>query len=93
MSNQSLRAVVTGRVQGVNFRYFVFTRARSLHLRGYVRNLDDGRAVEVLAEGPRTDLEKLLEHLRDGPRMARVDTVEVQWARAMGEHQVFSIID
>jgi acylphosphatase len=80
----SLRAVVRGRVQGVNFRHFVFTRGRILRLRGYVRNLPDGRSVEVVAEGPRGDLEQLLAHVREGPRMARVDSVDVEWREATG---------
>lgn len=87
----ALHAIVRGRVQGVNFRQFVYTRARFLGLRGYVRNLPDGRSVEVVAEGPRPDLEQLLEYLREGPRMARVDQVEVRWGDATGLYDDFGI--
>lgn len=78
----SLRALVRGRVQGVNFRQFVYTRAGFLRLTGYVSNLDDGQTVEVVAEGLRADLEQLLEYLHEGPRSARVDSVEVAWGEA-----------
>lgn len=87
----ALRAIVRGRVQGVNFRQFVYTRARFLGVRGYVRNLPDGRSVEVVAEGPRSDLEQLLEYLKEGPRMARVDQVEVEWSDATGIYDDFGI--
>lgn len=81
-NSASLKALVRGHVQGVNFRQFVHTRARFLRLTGYVSNLDDGRTVEVVAEGPRADLEQLLEYLHEGPRSARVDSVDVEWGEA-----------
>ena len=87
----SLRAVVRGRVQGIGFRDFVYTRARWLRISGYVRNLPDGRSVEVVAEGPRSDLEQLLEYLREGPRMSRVDGVDVEWGEATGRYRDFGI--
>lgn len=78
----SLRAFVRGSVQGVNFRQFVHTRARFLKLTGYVSNLADGQMVEVVAEGLRADLEQLLEYLREGPRSARVEAIDVEWGEA-----------
>ena len=87
-----LRAVVSGRVQGVNFRQFVYTRARFLRLTGYVGNMDDGRSVEVVAEGPRQDLEQLLEYLHEGPRSARIDSVEVEWREASGSWTDFGVL-
>ena len=86
-----LRALVRGRVQGVNFRSFVYTRARALHLTGYVRNLEEGRTVEVVAEGSHTDLEQLLKYLRKGPRAARIDGVDVQWGEASGVYAGFGV--
>jgi acylphosphatase len=73
-----LHAVVHGRVQGVSFRYYTHQRANELGLVGYVRNLWDG-TVEVVAEGPRSDLEELLSFLRSGPRAAFVTHVDIQW--------------
>lgn len=85
----AVRAVVRGRVQGVGFRDYVETRARFLRLVGYVRNLPGGRAVEVIAEGPREALEQLIEHLREGPGMSRIDAVDVEWRVPTGEYSDF----
>jgi acylphosphatase len=87
----ALRAVVRGRVQGVGFRDYVFTRARFLGLTGYVRNLPDGRSVEVVAEGPRPELEQLLDHLGEGPRVSRVDAVEADWGEATAAYDGFGV--
>ena len=87
----SLHATVRGRVQGVNFRDFVYARAISLGLTGYVRNVRDMRSVEVVAEGQRERLERLLEHLRQGPRGARVHSVDVQWGEASGQYARFRV--
>jgi acylphosphatase len=65
---------VAGRVQGVGFRHFVLSRARSLGLRGWVRNEGDG-SVLVLAEGDRRSIDALRESVGHGPRSARVDSV------------------
>lgn len=74
-----LRALVRGRVQGVNFRFFVASHARRLGLKGYVRNLPDGATVEVDATGPREALEALVPLLHRGPAFARVDRVDLEW--------------
>jgi len=62
-------------VQGVGFRYFVQEAARALDVAGWVRNAADG-SVEVEAEGSKTQLTKLRAALADGPRGARVESVE-----------------
>ncbi len=87
----ALHAVVRGRVQGVGFRDYIYTRARFLGLTGYVRNLPDGRSLEVVAEGPRSDLEQLLDYLRDGPRLARVDAVDTERGEATGSYRGFGV--
>ena len=69
------RFLVSGRVQGVGFRWFVSHLAADLGLRGVVRNLRDGR-VEVVAAGTDSALAQLAEALADGPPAARVDAVE-----------------
>ncbi len=84
-----LHAFARGRVQGVGYRDFVERRASSLGLTGYVRNLSDGRSVEVVAEGPRDRLERLVEHLRQGPGGAYVHEVEQRWSDATGHFDGF----
>ncbi len=87
----AVRAVVRGRVQGIGFRDYVLTRAGFLGLTGYVRNLPDGRSVEVVAEGARSDLEQLLDYLREGPRMSRIDAVDAEWREATGAFDGFGV--
>jgi len=87
----AVRAVVRGRVQGVGFREFVLNRARFLAVSGYVRNLPDGRSLEVVAEGSRPELEQLLEYLREGPRLARVDTIDAGWSEPTGAYDGFGV--
>lgn len=70
------RCIVTGRVQGVFFRASTARRARELGLVGHAINLEDG-TVEVLAIGPRAQVEALCDWLRIGPPAARVEGVEV----------------
>jgi len=88
--NSRLHAMVMGRVQGVSFRYFVLEQAADLDLQGWVRNRWDG-SVEVTAEGPHQKLEKLLEILRQGPPMARVEDVDFAWLEATGEFVGFNV--
>ena len=73
---ETRRYVVSGRVQGVGFRWFVEREAATLGITGWVRNRDDGR-VEVMATGTREQLSALDARLRQGPRAARVDDVAV----------------
>lgn len=74
---KSLHCIVSGKVQGVYFRAFVQEQADSLSLRGWVRNLKDGR-VEVLAQGNEASWKDFTERLMQGPVMARVDRVEAE---------------
>lgn len=69
------RYLVSGRVQGVGFRWWVRNRAVDLGLGGWVRNLPDGR-VEILAGGDDGAMTVLEDGLQEGPRFARVDDVE-----------------
>ncbi len=66
---------MSGRVQGVGFRFFVERHANELGLRGYTRNLDDGR-VEVYAAGSREAVAELARMLHQGPRFSDVRGLE-----------------
>nr|CEL15449.1 Acylphosphate phosphohydrolase, putative [Kibdelosporangium sp. MJ126-NF4]CTQ92149.1 Acylphosphate phosphohydrolase (EC 3.6.1.7), putative [Kibdelosporangium sp. MJ126-NF4] len=79
-----MTAWVHGNVQGVGFRWWTRARALELGLVGGARNLRDGR-VEVVAEGPRADCERLLALLRSGSTPGRVTTVVQRWAEARGD--------
>ena len=85
-----LHAIVHGRVQGVGFRAFVVDRRIALGAKGWARNKWDG-TVEVLAEGDRQQLERLLNAIHQGPRMANVIRVDVDWQPATGEFSSFHV--
>lgn len=82
--------MIRGDVQGVGFRYFLMHRAQQLGLRGWVRNRDDG-TVELVAEGPRPDLEQLKKAAEQGPRMARVARVDTEWTAEVGGLDTFDL--
>ncbi|MEJ5203451.1 MAG: acylphosphatase [Anaerolineales bacterium] len=88
--SERLHAIVEGYVQGVGFRMFVQRLASELRLKGWVRNTWEGN-VEVVAEGNRADLEKLLAGLKVGPRSAHVTTVHQTWLPSTGEFSDFRI--
>lgn len=88
---QRLHCLVEGRVQGVGFRAFVASNARRLGLTGWVRNVPDGRSVEVVAEGESGRLGDLIQLLRLGPDGARVTGVHESRADSTGEFGEFSV--
>ena len=81
---------ISGRVQGVGFRYAVLDQARRLGLTGWTRNTPDGD-VEVVAEGDEESLRRLLTWCHAGPPGALVTHVEEQWLPATGEFDGFSL--
>ncbi len=88
--NARLHAIVEGYVQGVGFRYFVQENAVTLGLRGWVRNLWSGD-VELVAEGDRQALDKLIAALRRGPPTAHVSGVRTEWGGVTGEFRSFFV--
>lgn len=82
--------LVSGRVQGVGFRYFTAAQARRLGVGGCVRNLPQG-GVEIVAEGDRSALEALIAAVRQGPRGAVVRDVRVDWEDVSAPRQEFVI--
>jgi acylphosphatase len=88
---QAKRFFVSGRVQGVGFRFFAERTAASLGVGGFVRNLFDGR-VEVYAVGSAEQMDAMKGALRRGPRMSAVDLVDEHDAEILPEYvNVFTI--
>ncbi len=85
------RLSISGRVQGVGFRYSTCVQADALGVHGWVRNLPDGR-VEVVAEGPRDVVEHLIAWSHEGPLLARVRDVDVSWEDARDEPSGFRVV-
>lgn len=88
--NQRARIIVTGLVQGVNFRRYTQMTARTLGVCGWTRNLPTG-AVESCCEGEREAVLAMIEWCRNGPPSARVDSVDVFEEQFTGEFDSFTI--
>ncbi|MBE7535882.1 MAG: acylphosphatase [Anaerolineales bacterium] len=83
--------IVKGRVQGVGFRAHVEYHARQIGgLTGWVRNVGYN-TVEAVAEGERSNVERLIETMKQGPSMSRVDESTVEWGDATGEFREFGV--
>ena len=83
--------IISGRVQGVFFRYHTQEKAKTLGLKGWVRNTESG-SVEVVAEGEQAVLEELLSWCRKGPPSASVSDVKSRWEEADGVFPDFKIV-
>jgi len=81
---------VSGRVQGVFFRDQTQRWASSLGVTGWVRNLENGR-VEAIAEGEKENIKSLISHLKEGPPLAIVEEVDVNWKEYKDEFKDFRI--
>ncbi|NMC28577.1 MAG: acylphosphatase [Pelolinea sp.] len=84
-----LHATISGRVQGVGFRFFTMQSAWTHEVTGWVRNRMNGD-VEVLAEGPKEALEALIADLHQGPASASVSNVKTEWLPYQGEFTTFN---
>lgn len=81
---------ISGRVQGVSFRWYTQRMAQRLGLRGWVRNVRDGR-VEAIFEGPEKIVQQAVAWCHHGEPPARVDDVQASYAEAGGEFKSFRI--
>jgi acylphosphatase len=86
-----VHVLIEGRVQGVFFRAATRDEARKWGLRGWVRNLPDGR-VEGLFEGEKKTLEAMLAWCRKGPPYAYVDHLEIDWQPYQGDLMDFRVV-
>lgn len=89
MSNSNLskqthaHAFISGKVQGVGYRYSTMNEAKKLGLNGWVRNLPDSR-VEAVFEGESEVVEEMIRWCHQGPRSAVVNDVQVEYSEAEG---------
>ncbi len=77
MDQRSVMFIVSGRVQGVGFRYYTSQQGQTLGLTGYAKNLANGD-VEVFVSGEKESIKLMADWLEQGPKTATVDKVEVQ---------------
>ncbi|RPI01300.1 MAG: acylphosphatase [Ignavibacteriae bacterium] len=82
--------VVSGLVQGVGFRYYVFNRAINHGLVGYVRNIVSGE-VEIEIEGSRSLIEEFIKEVKVGPRVAHVKDLKIEWLECTQSYKSFEI--
>lgn len=82
--------IISGMVQGVGFRYFVYRHAILMDLKGWVRNRHYEQ-VEVEIEGYKSKIDKLITKLRKGPRFAEIQNVEVTWSEFQNQFSAFDI--
>jgi acylphosphatase len=90
--DERLTARITGRVQGVGFRWWARRQAEELGLVGWIMNADGERSVEVVAEGDGAALTEFARLLEIGPPGARVDAFETDRGPASGEFDRFGIV-
>jgi acylphosphatase len=82
--------LVSGRVQGVFFRQNTLEKAQTLNLKGWVKNTEDGK-VEAVFEGDKEKIKKILEWMRIGPPLAKVENLEIRWEDFKDEFENFEI--
>ena len=92
MTSKFIKAeiIVKGFVQGVGFRYFVYSKAQNLGLKGYTKNLYTGE-VETVVEGEKYLIEELIDYLKIGPSRSNVKSHAVNWFEYKNEFEIFEI--
>lgn len=90
MRKTRVHIFVSGLVQGVFFRHFTKKTADRLNLKGWVRNLDDGR-VEILAEGDEEGIKELIRWAKKGSPASRVENIEAEYEDYKGEFNSFEV--
>jgi len=88
---KTVRIFISGTVQGVFFRGFIKKEAENLALKGYVRNLEDGR-VETVVEGPENEINKMIEICKQGPAHSRIKNIIIESINHQGFSN-FKILD
>jgi len=90
---QIMKLLVEGRVQRVGYRHYIYTKACRSFLKGYVKNLDDGK-VEILVIGEGEAIAKMIKHAKKGPTLSWVYNVQVFSVdeSIKGEYEDFTIL-
>jgi len=93
MESKLVRAhvVIEGRVQKVFYRFNAFDEARELGLTGWIKNLTDG-SVEAIFEGPENLVKEIILWCKEGPRLAKVKNIKVNFEEATSEFNDFRIV-
>jgi len=86
-----VHVLVSGLVQGVGYRYFVYNKAINLTLTGYVKNHYSGD-VEIEAEGDRSLIEEFIKQIKVGPRAAHVTDMRIEWIKCTETHSGFEVL-
>lgn len=89
--HEALSLTIEGRVQGVGFRYWTQNKAISLDLKGWVKNLPDGK-VEIFAVGKKEKLEAFLFACYKGPILSKVINIRTSWHTQVENYPDFKII-
>ncbi|CAM2060649.1 Acylphosphatase [Desulfovibrionales bacterium] len=87
---RSLQCIISGKVQGVYFRSWSHSQATSMGIKGWVRNIADGK-VEILAQGLKTTLKEFIAHLLRGSPLSKVENIECKWTDYDKEYINFEI--
>ena len=82
--------LISGRVQGVTFRASTKSKAESFDLKGWVRNTEDGK-VEAVIEGEKDKIKKLIDWARQGPTLAKVEDIKIEWEERQNDLEKFQI--
>lgn len=85
-----IHAIISGKVQGVTFRYHAGKLAKTLGIKGWIKNNSNG-TVELIAEGEEIQLQTFLTWCHNGPQHAQVATIDAKWQEPTGEFQDFKI--
>ena len=85
-----IHVLVSGKVQGVFYRANTRLLANELGVKGWIKNLQDGN-VEIIAEGRKNALDKLIEFCNRGPVGAKVENVDVSWDKPKKEFDIFDV--
>ena len=94
-SNQNInnfKAIVSGFVQGVGYRWHITEAAGSMNLSGTIRNLRDG-SVEIWAEGEQDELSQLVGVIWQGPALAKVKGLDIHWSEGPRQWQDFQVVN